>query len=407
MKSFLTKYFKVFSIFSALFALSGLLLFLLNKQIITVYFFNEFVGGWDGSGHYAIAKLYANNIFPSFWGWIPNWYGGMPFPQFYPPFFYFFNALIYKSSCLEFNLVFKSIVLFSTVLIPVLISNLYFKTINKSKIQAFFVFLLSIVLITAKSKIGYIGVSISSILNNGLVTQPMAFIFLLLWLTFFIDIDKKAINKYFSAFFLTLIFLTNVHVAIITFFLFGFIFIYKLIEKRKRFCDKKALFSFFLLYFLSGFIPLLVASFWYLPMIYYYDYFAGRSLKWKWGSIADFYKQHYYFPVFIIVAVIFGSIRKSILIVTISIAAIISNIFLIIKIWEILPSLPVHVDRWIGTLYFFLPILIIFVLNEFRLIIKSKIVYYFFISVLIFEITNCNTSSLLSIVFKFCTSNFI
>jgi uncharacterized membrane protein len=383
MKLFLTKNLKRISLFGALIALSGLLLFLLNKQLITVYFLNKFVGGWDGSGHYAIGKLYADNIFPSFWGWIPNWYSGMPFPQFYPPIFYFINALVYKISGLEFDLVFKSIVLFSATVIPVLLSILYFKNVKKSKIQASFVFLVSIILMTAKSKIGYIGISIPSLLNNGLVTQPMAFIFSLLWLIFFLEIDKNVANKYVSGFFLTLIFLTNVHVAIITFFLFGLIFVFKLIENRKQFANKKIFFKFFFLYFLSGLIPLIVASFWYLPMIYYYDYFAGRSLNWKWGSVMDFYKQHYYFPIFITFAAIFGLIRKNVIIIALSITAIVSNLFLVIKIWKFLPFLPVHVDRWIGTLYFFLPIFIVFALVEFRLIIKCKLIYYFLIIILV------------------------
>jgi hypothetical protein len=383
MKLFLFKNFKRIEIFAASISLSGFLFYLLNKQLITVYFLNEFVGGWDGAGHYAIGKLYADNIFPSFWGWIPNWYNGMPFPQFYPPIFYFICALIYKVSDLEFDLVFKLIVLLSATLIPILISILYFRNVQKSKIQAFSVFLLSIILMTAKSNIGFIGISIPSLLNNGLVTQPMAFIFLLLWLIFFIEIDKNAVNKYVSGFFLTLVFLTNVHVAIITFFLFALIFIIRLIHNRKLFYNKKIFFKFLFLYFSTGFIPLIVASFWYLPMIYYYDYFAGRSINWNWGSVIDFYKDHYYFPVFVITAAIFGLIRKNVIIIALSAIAIVSNLFLIIKIWEYLPFLPVHIDRWVGTLYFFLPIFIIFVLNELRLIIKYKFIYYFLITILI------------------------
>jgi uncharacterized membrane protein len=45
-------------------------------------------GGWDGVAHFAMAEVYARRIFPAVSGWVPEYFAGMPFPDFYPPLFY-------------------------------------------------------------------------------------------------------------------------------------------------------------------------------------------------------------------------------------------------------------------------------------------------------------------------------
>ncbi|HRY31244.1 MAG TPA: hypothetical protein P5328_02540 [Candidatus Paceibacterota bacterium] len=364
-----------FAFFVFLTAVSAILLYTLNKDLIRTYLTNQFVGGWDGSGHYAIAKLYAENIFPTFWGWIPNWYNGMPFPQFYPPVFYYLCAVIYKISAIEFDAVFKTIPLLTATLIPVGLSALYHSQISKSKFQSFWVLVLSAGLISAKSELGYVGVSLASSLNNGLVTQSLAFVFLVFWLIFFLDVEKKPANKYYAGAFQFLILLTNVHIAIIAFFIFGLIFILRLIDRRKNVNGARSLVQFICLYFLSGFIPVLIASFWYLPMLHYYDYFAGRPLGWKWGSLSGLYYYHYYFPVFVIISLVFSFIKKNNLIKALGFLMIVANLFLVTKAYIWLPSLPIHIDRWIGTIYFFLPILAVFTFVTIRRFIKIKTVY--------------------------------
>src|SRR5437588_13113047 len=43
---------------------------------------------WDGTGHFAAAQIYNQTIFPDTFGWTQAYFGGMPFPNFYPPLFY-------------------------------------------------------------------------------------------------------------------------------------------------------------------------------------------------------------------------------------------------------------------------------------------------------------------------------
>ena len=36
---------------------------------------------WDGTGHFAVAQIYDNSIFPDTFGWVDSYFAGMPFPN--------------------------------------------------------------------------------------------------------------------------------------------------------------------------------------------------------------------------------------------------------------------------------------------------------------------------------------
>jgi hypothetical protein len=42
----------------------------------------------NGSSYYAAAQIYSQHIFPDTFGWTSAWFGGMPFPNLYPPLFF-------------------------------------------------------------------------------------------------------------------------------------------------------------------------------------------------------------------------------------------------------------------------------------------------------------------------------
>src|SRR5437764_6556753 len=66
--------------------------------------------GWDGTGHYAIAQIYNSSIFPDTFGWTNSYFGGMPFPNFYPPLFYWLVALLQHTHLFSFATAFKLVV---------------------------------------------------------------------------------------------------------------------------------------------------------------------------------------------------------------------------------------------------------------------------------------------------------
>lgn len=375
-----------FAFFSLLTILGAFLIYLLNKELIDFYIINKYVGGWDGSGHFAIGKYYADNIFPSVWGWIPNWYNGMPFPQFYPPLFYYLLALIHNLTGFDYQNLFKYFLILLSFVTPGITALLYYYRVNKSKFQSLFVLAISVIFISAKSKIGFVGVSLSSLLNNGLATQPLAFIFFLLWLFFFVDISKKPINKYLTGFFLFLVFLSNAHVVLVAFLFFVTIFVTNFLRLEDRSLYKKETRNFVYLYFFSGFIPLVAAGFWYIPMLTYYSYSTSTALGFYWGSLFEIFSQHYYLIIIFALSIYLFKKIKEIIPKTIIITTFTLIILEAIKINELLPDLPLHIDRWFGTIYFLYPILIVYIVWKAKTIIEKRYLYnliIFIVSILV------------------------
>ena len=79
---------------------------------------NLMIAGADGSGHTALLYLYHKHIFPSLNGSIPEFWGGMPFPIFYPPLFYWLGALLISIFGIDATLAVKLITTFSFLLLP-------------------------------------------------------------------------------------------------------------------------------------------------------------------------------------------------------------------------------------------------------------------------------------------------
>jgi uncharacterized membrane protein len=73
---------------------------------------------WDGTGHYSIAYIYGQTIFPNTFGWTQSYFAGMPFPNFYPPLFYWCVALLDRATPLPFNWAFKLMVALPVLLLP-------------------------------------------------------------------------------------------------------------------------------------------------------------------------------------------------------------------------------------------------------------------------------------------------
>jgi uncharacterized membrane protein len=65
-----------------------------SQSLITKIWNGEYSRAWDGSGHQAIAQIYSQFIFPDTFGWSAAHFGGMPFPNFYPPVFYWLIGLL-------------------------------------------------------------------------------------------------------------------------------------------------------------------------------------------------------------------------------------------------------------------------------------------------------------------------
>ena len=140
---------------------------------------------WDGSGHYGIAQIYDRTIFPDTFGWTNAYMGGMPFPNFYPPLFFWSVSLLHHTKLFPFDGAFKFLVLTPTLLLPAAMWLLAWTVSNRNRSVAFWAGFLSLIpLIDPRFGGNFTwasGMDYFSTLSIGMYTQPLGFILFILW----------------------------------------------------------------------------------------------------------------------------------------------------------------------------------------------------------------------------------
>lgn len=329
----------------------------INWEFFVTYWKSPVVAGWDGSSHAAIGEYYADHIFPKTWGWVPNWFAGMPFPQFYPPLFYFLVALLYKILPFTYIQVFKGVLISLTLILPGII---YFitKSHAKSILAGYISGITTVFFLSSFSQhyFRHFGISIESTFNDGMVTQLLGFIVFILWIHFFLRSDNSKLYKHLSIIFLLFVFLSNVHIVPISALVFIIVLIIRFFYKYKDGTSGLRLIRYLFSYFLLGAIPLLLASFWYLPLLSVYLFSTSKSLPIA-NSLSVISPL---LPILVVtfLAVIISLIKKdhNIFILSISCLLIISTAFSRVEVF--IPWLPFHTDRWVGSFVYMTPIVI-------------------------------------------------
>lgn len=246
--------------------------FLYNYKLFLIYIQAYLITGWDGAGHAAVGQYFSENIFPSVWGWIPTWFAGMPFPQFYPPLWYWTVALFsHMLPSISYTTIFKSITIVLTLLIPGLISWAS-KRLTGSSFTAWIAGILTFAVMSSFSApLGDAGITVESIINKGFVAQLLGFVLLIPWAVFYLNGKNNYRYTILSAILFFLIILSNVHIIPLIGCLVFSNLIFEagfLIKNRKEGVWKEFLYRYLLIFI----IPIFAASFWYFPMIYYYKY---------------------------------------------------------------------------------------------------------------------------------------
>jgi hypothetical protein len=362
-----------------------LLFIFLNLDLFKALAFNTVMPGWDGQAHLAIGKIYAEHIFPSTWGWINEWYLGMPFPQFYPPLFYFLIALLSKILFfIKYELVFRLFVFLSLILTPVLISFLGYKVSN-NKTTAFLSGFISIIFLSYCGPDLNIGVGVGGTINTGLFANSLGFNFFVLWLINFYRESWSRVNLFFGVLFLACVFLTNVHLIVpaLIFFIVKFIFdIFPILKKyefvsiiRITFCK----------YFIYGITALGISAFWVIPMLTRYDYFSTMPLNMNINVVVYYFVIFSYLPFFFIITLIN---RRNLGIQYLTVA--ISSLAILVSLnayFQFHLPLPLHVIRWMSPVIYLsaIPISDLFVfLLEKCVTKKKKIILFMSASIFIF-----------------------
>lgn len=253
---------------------------------LTSFIWLQVVGGVasraiDGSGHYAIAEIYDRSIFPSTFGWTNAYFAGMPFPNFYPPLFFWVVSLLHHSHLFSFAGAFKLVVSVPLLLLPLATWSIAWFHAGKNHRVALGAAIASATLYT----LGEIfqpntGLDMSSTLLDGFYTQPLGFVLLLLWILIYLFPRQSALHFTAAGVLLALTVLANFFNAIT-----AVIFIASVLGcdlwswlRAKDLAEKRRLRNTFLLHFASPWLAFALTAFWLAPMLSSYGYLVTRPL---------------------------------------------------------------------------------------------------------------------------------
>ncbi|HRC85183.1 MAG TPA: hypothetical protein PK413_06210, partial [Thermoanaerobaculia bacterium] len=175
-------------------------------------------GGWDGVAHFSVAELYARKVFPACSGWLSEYFGGMPFPDFYPPLFYFLVAALIRAG-LAPDVAFLGFQTLLSAAVPVL-TYLCAQRVARSRLAGFVAGALAIAFLVDRHPIASFGISLQATFGIGLSTQLLAFCFTLLFYYCFLGAESSRRQAALASLFLAGVALTNVHVVWDAAFLF-------------------------------------------------------------------------------------------------------------------------------------------------------------------------------------------
>ncbi|HEX6718713.1 MAG TPA: hypothetical protein VF088_16525 [Pyrinomonadaceae bacterium] len=149
----------------------------------------------DGSAHNSIARIYDLSIFPDTFGWTQSYFGGMPFPNFYPPLFYWCVALLHHTQLFTFELAFKVMTAWPIILMPPLLWIFAWRLSDKNIFTATWTALLVVWLMTDPRSSGSItwssGLDYHSTFISGFYTQPLGFVLLVAWFLSYLNAHRK------------------------------------------------------------------------------------------------------------------------------------------------------------------------------------------------------------------------
>ena len=169
---------------------------------------------WDGSAHFAILRSYDANTFPGMFGWTASFFGGMPFPNFYPPLWFWLSAALHHCG-LPLNLSAKLLVLLSVVFLPLAIGWLTLR-FSRRLLVGLIATLLGFVPLTSESMRPEFagGLTLWSTFNSGIYTETLSFLLLLVALSVLYEQRRRSYSSLLAAGLFAAVLLSNVFVAV-------------------------------------------------------------------------------------------------------------------------------------------------------------------------------------------------
>jgi hypothetical protein len=235
----------------------------------------------DGSGHFAIGQIYDKSIYPDTFGWTNAYFGGMSFPNFYPPLFFWLVSLLHHTRLLSFVAAFKLVIGLPLIIMPLAFWAVTYVHSGKNKYIAFGTAIASATLYS----LGEIfqpntGLDMSSTLLDGFYTQPLGFVLLLAWVLVYLLPQQRLWQLATAAILLSLTVLANFFNAITAIIFIASVLICDVVvwmrtcEAAERRRQRRN----FVFHFLSPWLALALSAFWLAPMLSSYEYLVTRPL---------------------------------------------------------------------------------------------------------------------------------
>lgn len=252
---------------------------LLSGKFLWSYWTNGTIGGADGSGHVAALHLYATYVYPDIQGWLPEFFGGMPFPVYYPPLFYWLGATLMKLSGIDANLAAKILTTASVAALPGALFGLA-RRLGLSEVEAAMGSAWAGVIACGSNLASLGGVGLLGLFEVGLYTHTLGFAFFSVWCGALPHARRSRTTMALAIVSLTAVILTNVHVLPLAaaYTISWLSFDYWRRRSRPGRQGQAKPIAGTIQSALLVIIPLLIASIWLLPLVYWYTYSVGRPL---------------------------------------------------------------------------------------------------------------------------------
>jgi hypothetical protein len=336
------------------------------------YLSSPIVASWDGVFHYSLARYYAEHIFPSPFGWVPNWQMGMPWPIGYTPLLHYTLAIISKFILADFLIIFKSFFVFLAFTTPIVVYGLI-KKLGFDKLESFIGAIMTIFFLSLPYQLyGDVGVSFGgTFAEGGAYPQYFAFYISLFWLYFMMrsHVNQKA--SYLAMLLFALVFLSDLPMAEAIFPLYVTIVMFRIFQSKGRL---------FWRYFWDGFLCLGFIAFWFLPLIETSNYFVTRTFS-DIPLMKVLLKTSVLF---------FGGILGTILatrekrqdIALLGIGTVITLIIAEVPIYKIFPDLPIQPFRLVAEVQFLSALLSAIGIAHVVRLYKSPIIRFVVVSMI-------------------------
>ncbi|MGB7926092.1 MAG: hypothetical protein WCF57_22825 [Pyrinomonadaceae bacterium] len=247
---------------------------------------------WDGVGHYGIAQIYTESIFPDTFGWTNSYFCGMPFPNFYPPVFYWCVALLHHTHVLSFDTAFKCVVGLPVLLTPPLMWLLGWKLSRHSRLVATAVGLATVLLLVDTRFMAALpaGLDYFSTFQIGLYTQSLGFLLLISWYVLYCSPRWGRLKFAAATLLLALTVLANFFNAVTTTIFIAATLIYDvaLYYRAAGTGQQREVRRAFLARLFSPLVAACLTLFWLVPMISEYEYFVTRPYIIEAGQLISF-----------------------------------------------------------------------------------------------------------------------